>query len=116
MGASVVISQEFGAKNYKRLSQTVHTTVALGLAISVVLTVLGTVMAPILLKWMGTPEEVMALSVDYFAIYFAGISGLIMYNLFSGIMRAVGDSKHPLYFLIASSILNVFWIFCLSPF
>ncbi|WP_273234440.1 MATE family efflux transporter [Ileibacterium valens] len=108
MGASVVISQEFGAKNYKRLSQTVHTTVALGLAISVVLTVLGTVMAPILLKWMGTPEEVMALSVDYFAIYFAGISGLIMYNLFSGIMRAVGDSKHPLYFLIASSILNVF--------
>lgn len=72
-----------------------------------VLTLLGTFSAPVILQWMGTPEEVFALSVDYFAVYFAGISGLVMYNLFSGIMRAVGDSKHPLYFLIISSILNV---------
>lgn len=107
MGASVVISQQFGARNFKKLQETIHTTAALGLVISVILTILGTLAAPLLLKWMGTPPEVMQLSVDYFAVYFAGIGGLIMYNLFSGMMRAVGDSKHPLYFLIASSILNV---------
>lgn len=107
MGASVVISQQFGAQNYRKVQETVHTTVALGMVISIVLTVLGTSMAPLILEWMGTPEEVMLLSTDYFAVYFAGIAGLIMYNLLSGIMRAVGDSKHPLYFLIASSLLNV---------
>lgn len=107
MGASVVISQEFGARNFEKLRQTVHTTVALGLVISLILTILGTAMAPLILEWMGTPPEVMQLSVDYFAVYFGGICGLIMYNLLSGIMRAVGDSRHPLYFLIASSLLNV---------
>lgn len=117
MGASVVISQKFGAKEYDDVHRTVHTDIALGLVISVVLSFLGTWAAPILLEWMGTPPEVMVNSIEYFAIYFSGISGLIMYNMLSGIMRAVGDSRHPLYFLIASSILNVFLdILFIGPF
>lgn len=107
MGGSVVASQAFGANKEDKLSRTVHSMVALGLLISVVLTALGYWLSPILLRWMGTPENVMPLSNEYFEVYFLGISGLIMYNILSGILRAVGDSKHPLYFLIASSITNV---------
>lgn len=117
MGASVVISQHFGAKEYDDVRKAVHTDIALGILVSVILSFLGTWAAPILLEWMGTPPEVMVNSVEYFAIYFAGISGLVMYNMLSGIMRAVGDSRHPLYFLIASSILNVFLdILFIGPF
>lgn len=107
MGAGVVISQAFGANDFKKLNQTIHTTIALGLVLSVMLTLIGVFGAPVLLTWMNTPENVYGLSKQYFVIYFAGSMGLVMYNMFSGIMRAVGDSKHPLYFLIASSITNV---------
>lgn len=107
MGASVVISQSFGAKNYQKLHETIVTTVTFGFLLSIVLALLGTWLVPYLLQWMGTPEEVMPLSIEYFGIYFAGIMGLVMYNQFTGILRAVGDSKHPLYFLICSSLLNV---------
>ena len=107
MGASVVISRQFGAKAYKDMQKTIHSTVVFGLIMSVFLSVFGIWASRILLVWMGTPEEVLPLSNDYFLIYFAGISGLIMYNMFSGILRAVGDSRHPLYFLIASSLTNV---------
>ncbi len=107
MGASVVISQYFGAGKTKELGRTVHTTIAAGLVISVVLALLGRWLSPIILVWMSTPEEVLPLSNAYFEVYFTGIAGLVLYNIFSAILRAVGDSKHPLYFLIASSLLNV---------
>lgn len=107
MGASVVISQSFGAGNYRKLHQTVVTTVAFGLVFSIVLAAAGTLLVPELLVWMDTPQEVLPLSIEYFAIYFSGITGLVMYNQFTGILRAVGDSRHPLYFLIFSSFVNV---------
>ncbi|MCF0260406.1 MAG: MATE family efflux transporter, partial [Erysipelotrichaceae bacterium] len=106
MGASVVISQSFGAQNYKKMSEVIHSTVLMGIVISIVLTAIGMWATPSILEWMGTPADVMDLSVDYLEIIFAGMTGLVMYNLFSGIMRAVGDSKTPLYFLIFTSILN----------
>ena len=106
MGASVVISQSFGAKNLEKMSQAIHSTVLLGLVISFCLTIFGVAASPQILRWMGTPDDVFSLSVAYLRIFFGGMSGLVMYNLFAGIMRAVGDSKTPLYFLIFTSILN----------
>lgn len=107
MGASVVVSQCFGAGLHNKLLRTVHTTVAAGLVISVVLAFLGRWLSPLILVWMDTPAEVLPLSNEYFEIYFTGIAGLVLYNMLSGILRAVGDSRHPLYYLIASSVLNV---------
>lgn len=107
MGASIVVSQTFGGERWDDVRKTVHTITALGVIISVVLALLGSWLSPILLVWMDTPADVLPLSNEYFSIYFAGIAGLVMYNIFSSIMRAVGDSKTPLYFLIFSSVLNV---------
>lgn len=107
MGGSIVTSQAYGSGDMERVRRTVHSSLALGLVVSVIMTVFGTWASPIILGWMGTPQEVMPLSVEYFSVYFMGIVGLIMYNQFSGIFRAVGDSKHPLYFLIFSSVVNV---------
>lgn len=107
MGASVVISRLFGAQIYEKMQETIYTTVALAFLIGAILTALGPMLSPILLAWMQTPSEVMAQSNLYFSIYFLGSLGLILYNFLSGIMRAVGDSTTPLYFLILSSLLNV---------
>ncbi len=107
MGASVIISQCFGAGKTKELSETIHTSIALGLVLSIVLALLGRWLSPIILVWMSTPPEVLPLSNSYFEIYFTGIIGLVLYNIFSAILRAVGDSRHPLYFLMISSVLNV---------
>lgn len=107
MGASVVISQCFGAGQHNKLSRTIHTTVAAGILISIVLAVLGRWLSPLILVWMDTPAEVLSLSNEYFEIYFTGIAGLVLYNMLSGILRAVGDSRHPLHYLIVSSVLNV---------
>lgn len=106
-GAGVIIARFFGAKDTKNLKQAVHTTVALGLVASVFMTFIGVILSPHLLKWMDTPESVIKESIIYFQVYFAGSIGLIMYNLFVGILQAVGDSRHPLYYLIASSIINL---------
>ncbi len=107
MGASVIISQCFGARKTRELSETIHTSIALGLVLSIVLALLGRWLSPIILVWMSTPAEVLPLSNSYFEIYFTGIIGLVLYNIFSAILRAVGDSRHPLYFLMISSVLNV---------
>ncbi|MDQ0361975.1 MATE family efflux transporter [Breznakia pachnodae] len=107
MGAGVVIARYFGAKDYESMQKAIHTTIALGLVASVILTIAGVVLAPMILELMGTPENVLPQSVSYFQIYFAGSLGLVMYNIFVGILQAIGDSKHPLYYLIVSSIINV---------
>ena len=107
MGAGVVISRYFGARDVERMRLAIHTAVAFNLVTSAMLTLAGTTLTPWLLRLMGTPEDVMELSVNYIRIIFAGSIGMVMYNSLCGIMRAVGDSRTPLYFLIVSSLLNV---------
>lgn len=107
VGAGVVISRYYGARDLEKMQIAIHTTVAFGLVASVVLTILGVVFSPLILRVMGTPESVLPNSVLYLRIYFAGVSSVIMYNTASGIFQAVGDSRHPLYYLIISSITNV---------
>lgn len=107
VGAGVVISRYFGAKRYEDMNKTIQTTIAFGLISGIFLTILGVTLTPIFLEWMGTPESVMENSVLYFRIYFLGIIFTLMYNFGSGIFRAVGDSRRPLYYLIVSTILNI---------
>ncbi len=107
MGSGVVVARNYGAKRFEKLSKAIHTAVALALVAGVVLTVIGMVLSPILLRLMGTPEDVMPNSVAYFKTYFLGSLGFVMYNCMVGILQSVGDSKHPLVYLIVSSIVNV---------
>lgn len=106
-GAGVIISKYFGAEDYEGLKKAVHTDVAFGLVAGLLLTVLGMFLAPQILVWMGTPESVLPNSIVYFRTYFAGSLAFVMYNIVMGILQAVGDSRHPLYYLIFSSIVNV---------
>ncbi len=106
-GAGVAISRYYGGKEPDKLQRAIHTSVAFGLIATAVLTVAGVAFSPAMLRWMDTPEEIMAQSVEYMAIYFAGSLSLVMYNTFRGIMQAVGDSRNPLVYLITSSIINV---------
>lgn len=105
-GASVVISQRYGAHDNEGLSKAVHTTVALTFIMSVLTTLAGQLIIGPMLRFMQTPEDVIADSASYLSIYFAGISGILFYNLGSGVLRAVGDSRRPLFFLIISALLN----------
>lgn len=107
MGAGVMIAKEYGAKDYKAMRLAIHTDVAFGLAAGVLLTVLGVCFTPTILRWMRTPENVLPQSVEYFRFYFCGAVFTVMYNIFVGILQAVGDSRHPLYYLIVSSLVNV---------
>ena len=107
MGAGVVIARYYGEKNHKKLQKAIHTTVAFGLAAGLILTVAGMYLAPKILVLMGTPSDVLPQSIAYFRTYFAGSLGFVMYNIFVGILQSVGDSRHPLYYLIFSSAVNI---------
>lgn len=107
MGAGIVISRYFGAKDYDKVSRAVHTNLALGITSGVILTVIGVVFTPTFLRWMDTDPEVMPEAITYFRYYFAGALAIVLYNTCKGIMNALGDSKRPLYYLIFSSVLNV---------
>lgn len=107
IGAGVVISRYFGGNKLEEMSQAVHTTVAFGLVAGVAMTAVGVGLSPQILRWMDTPENVMYNSQLYLSIYFMGSLGSVMYNVCVGIMQAVGDSRHPLYYLIVSSVVNV---------
>lgn len=106
-GATVVISQFFGARKSQEVSDTVHTAAALGLICGAFLMVVGIWLSPTFLKWMNTPDEVMAMATAYIRIYFVGIIPMLIYNIGSGILRAIGDSKRPLYFLISACMTNI---------
>lgn len=106
VGSSVIISQRFGAHDYKGLSNAVQTTIVLTLILSVVTTCLGLLIIDPMLRFMQTPEDVMQASHSYLFIYFCGVTGVLFYNMGSGILRAVGDSRRPLIFLIISALLN----------
>ena len=107
IGAGVVIARYFGAGDRENMDLAIHTTVAFGLAASVVMTLVGVLLSPQILRLMATPEVVMGDSVTYLRIYFAGSVGFVMYNIFVGILQAVGDSRHPLYYLMVSSLVNI---------
>ena len=106
VGAGVVISQRFGAKDDDGVHRAVHTTVAMTIIIGLLFTVIGVTMAPLMLRLMKTPADVFPEAKTYLQIYFAGILGLVLYNMGSGILRAVGDSRRPLYFLVFCSVVN----------
>jgi len=106
-GAGVIISQYYGAGEKEKLQWAVHTSVALSLIGGVLLTLIGVRFSPLLLKWMGTPEDVMPNSVSFLRIFFSGSIFNLVYNMGAGILRAVGDSKRPLYYLGVSSVVNI---------
>ena len=106
-GATVAIARGFGAKDDGMLERSVHTTIALTVVMSVVLTALGVLGTPLLLTTLGTPEDVFPVARQYLRIYFSGLSGLIFYNMLSGILRAVGDSRHPTYALVVAAAVNI---------
>lgn len=107
LGAGVVISRYFGAKDYESMEAAVHTNIAFGAVCGVLMSVLGVFLAPQMLIIMNTPEDILPLSTTYFRLYFLGAFFSLMYNTCMGILRAVGDSRTPLYYLIFSSIVNV---------
>ncbi len=107
LGAGVIISRFIGAGDEKNTSEAVHTTVALGLVNSVILTAAGIIFTPFILRMMQTPDSVLDSSVVYFRIYFTGAVGFVMYNTLVGILQAAGDSFHPLCYLVFSSVMNI---------
>ena len=107
MGAGVIIARFFGAQDHRNLRIAIHTDVAFGLSAGVLLTVLGVSFTPTILRWMGTPADVLPQSIIYFRYYFCGAVFTVMYNIFVGILHAVGDSKHPLYYLIFATFVNM---------
>lgn len=105
-GAGVVISQYYGAKKYEDVQRTVHTSILMTLIMSVAFTFIGIAMTPFMLQFMKTPADVLPESTAYLTIYFAGVIGLMLYNMGAGILRAVGDSQRPFYFLVVSAVIN----------
>ena len=106
-GASVIISHYFGAKDDESVNRASHTFMAVTLILCVTLTLMGIAIIPLLLKIMKSPAEVAAEQRIYMTIYFAGISGLLIYNMGSAILRSIGDSTHPFIFLVVSASLNI---------
>lgn len=106
-GAGVVVARYFGAKKYGMVQKAIHTIVTLGFIFGILLTFIGVVAAPQILVLIGTPAEVLPNSLVYFRIYFCGSLAFVMYNFMVGILQAVGDSKHPLIYLIISSLTNI---------
>ena len=105
-GAGVVISQYYGAKRHQEVHDTVHTAMVMTLIMGVAFTAIGLAMTPFMLRLMNTPENVMPESTAYLTIYFSGILGLMIYNIGAGILRAVGDSQRPFYFLVVCAVIN----------
>ena len=106
-GAGVVIARYFGAQDSEAVHDAVHTTLAATFLGGLFLTVVGVLLSPAVVRLIGVPENIMSDSIDYLRIYFGGIIAMMTYNMGAGILRAVGDSKTPLYFLIISSIINI---------
>ena len=105
-GAGVVISQHYGARHYKEVHDTVHTAILMTLLLGILFTGVGIAIIPFTLDLMNTPTEVIPESTTYLRIYFGGVIGLMVYNIGAGILRAVGDSQRPFYFLVVCAILN----------
>lgn len=107
VGGGVIISKYYGAEDKDRVVKAIHTNFLFGIIASVLATIMGLAFMPHILLWMKTPESVLPDSMIYFSIYFAGVSTVILYNICMSIMQSLGDSIHPLYYLMISSVLNV---------
>ena len=107
LGAGVLIARYYGAEEEDQVERAVHTTLALGLAAGVALTVLGVALTPLILRWMGTPADVIHNSVLYFRVYFLGSAAVVLYNMGASILQSVGDSRSPMVYLILASLTNV---------
>lgn len=107
VGANVTVGRFYGARRQKELSEAVHTTIALGFVSGILLTIIGLCISKPILVLMGMPEEVLPLAVLYLRIYFLGMTGMMVYNFGSAILRAVGDTRRPLYYLAFSGTVNV---------
>ena len=106
-GASVVISQFYGARKLKEMSDTIHTAIAMALVGGLLISVFGILLTPAVLRAMHTPSDVLPLAITYLQIYFGGMIAVLVYNVGTAILRAVGDSRRPLYFLIVACAINV---------
>lgn len=107
IGAGVVISRYFGANDRQGVSDSIHTSMAIIILAGIAMTFIGVLLTPYILQWVGVPQDVMSDSIVYLKIYFYGIIGVMIYNMGSGVLRALGDSKTSLYFLIFSSAVNI---------
>lgn len=107
MGAGVIIARFFGAKDHENVKKAIHTDLAFGILCGAIMTLVGVIFAPQILTLMDTPEDVFVQSVLYIRIYFLGSIAVVLYNVCMGIMQAVGDSRHPLYYLLFSSVVNI---------
>lgn len=107
MGAGVLIAKYYGAGDRESLSLAVHTGVAFAILAGLFMTAVGVLLTPQILRWMGTPADVLPNSIAYFRTYFLGVLASFLYNIATGILQAVGDSRRPLYYLIVASIVNV---------
>lgn len=105
-GAGVVISQYYGARDYKKVHDAVHTSIMLTIILTVAMTIIGIAMTPWMLHFMKMEGATFDEAKEYLTIYFAGVVGLLFYNMCAGILRAVGDSRRPFYFLIAAAVTN----------
>ena len=106
-GVNVVVARILGGGDRSRISGVVHTTVALGLIAGSFLILVGELFAPVMLRLMGSPEEIIGLSTVYLRVYFLGMPGELLYNFSSALLRARGDTKRPMYFLTLSGVVNV---------
>ncbi len=107
IGANVITAKYYGAKKYKDLSEAIHTSMLLSVISGIILTFLGVFGAKRILMWMQSPAEVWDLAVQYLKYYFLGITATMVYNFGSAILRAVGDTRRPLYYLFFAGIINV---------
>ena len=107
MGASILMGNQFGAKDYDRLHRQISTTMLSGIAFSLILSVLCIVFARPILLLMQVDASIMGMTINYLRIIFAGLLFTFMYNCFASTLRALGDSQSPLYFLITSAVINI---------
>lgn len=107
VGAAVVVAQDYGAKDYEGVSKTVHTSYLISIIGGIVVGAIGLIFSRQFLIWMGSPDDVLPLSTEYLMIYFAGTPANMAYNFGASILRSVGDTKRPLYFLTISGLVNV---------
>lgn len=107
IGGNVMAARDYGSGNQEELSRTVHTAMLLSLISGVILTVVGVIFAPQLLLVMKTPENILPLAALYLRIYFVGMTAMMIYNFGSALLRSIGDTKRPLYYLMAAGVINV---------
>ena len=107
IGANVLVARYYGARDEKNLEETVHTAMVIAVVGGLLLIAVGELLTKPILILMGSPEDVLPLAVLYMKIYFLGMPGTLVYNFGSAILRAVGDTRRPLYFLLTAGVVNV---------